>query len=222
MTRQNALRPLSPVLGSLQSRLKVLTEKKKKNLPILPWASTWLEEARALPWTCPDHLHWVKGHSKRGQGYFTWRRQRMPAAPAPRGLQKVGIGNSRVTLPGCPQKSEYSRHSPSPASLQLFHLQKMVSSPDIRGLPCRMFLYSLAASAALISYFIMTNWSTPSSQYWLPFWWAHEQWVPCWQNPPGQPGKHSMISFQIYCGKGSSLSACEGDLWGEGNDSLVC
>lgn len=142
-------------------------KKKKKNLPSLPWASTWLEEARALPWTCPDHLHWVKGHSKRGRGYFTRRRQRMPAAPAPRGLLKVGIGNSRVTLPGCPQKSEYSRHSPSPASLQLFHLQKMVSSPDIRGLPCRMFLYSLATSAALISYFIMTNWSTPSSQYWL-------------------------------------------------------
>ena len=69
-----------------------------------------------LPWACPDHLYWVKGHSKRGRGYFTRRGQRMPASPAPQGLLKVGVGNSRVTLPGCPWKSEYSRHSPSPAT----------------------------------------------------------------------------------------------------------
>lgn len=75
--------------------VKTQSPGRKKSLPSLPWASTWLEEARALPWTCPDHQQWVRGHSKRGQGYFTWRGQDDCSPSTPRAPES---GETRESL----------------------------------------------------------------------------------------------------------------------------
>ena len=77
------------VLFLVHSRLKVLGEK-KKNLLGLPWSSPWLEEVRALPWTCPDHLHWVRGNSKSGCGYFIQRRGEDACSPSTSSAPKSG------------------------------------------------------------------------------------------------------------------------------------
>lgn len=63
VTRKNALRPLSPVLGSLSQDSKYWQKKKK-----IAYFSTWLQ-GQALHETPQDHLHWVKDIPK-GTGYL--------------------------------------------------------------------------------------------------------------------------------------------------------